>query len=330
MKTIDDALELRGRIFGAFEMAELERDPETRQRVAHLRGRRRRPDRRRDRRPDRGAVQARARGRLPGDRSRQRSRAAVRRRQGGARRVRRPPLGQGARRGSSAWGSRSTSRASSPTSIAPGSSVRSGGRGASHRGGTKVWAAGVQASPLARTARRRPGRRACDRAGRIKVRPDCTLPGHPEVFAIGDMMALDGPARRRRGGDAAGHPRLQHDQAPAEGRRAKPFHYRDLGQHGDDLPLQGGRQLQGDPPLRVPGWLVWLFVHLAFLTGFKNRFATVLHWAVTFIGNSRPQRTITAQQVIGRVAIDQAGGRPFLLSLTSDDEPDRPEGETTE
>jgi NADH dehydrogenase len=66
--------------------------------------------------------------------------------------------------------------------------------------------------------------------------------------------------------------------------------------------------------------MAWLFVHLAFLTGFKNRLATVPRWAVTFIGNTRPQRTITAQQVIGRVAIEQAGGRPFLRRLAEDEE----------
>jgi NADH dehydrogenase len=68
------------------------------------------------------------------------------------------------------------------------------------------------------------------------------------------------------------------------------------------------------------GWLAWLFVHLVFLTGFKNRFATVGRWAFTFIGNSRPQRTVTEQQVVARVAIDQAGGRAFLLSLMSGEE----------
>jgi NADH dehydrogenase len=75
------------------------------------------------------------------------------------------------------------------------------------------------------------------------------------------------------------------------------------------------------------GWLVWLFVHLTFLTGFKNRLSTIPRWAVTFIGNSRPQRTITMQQVIARVAIQESGGREFLMSLTSDDEPKTPEDE---
>jgi NADH dehydrogenase len=76
------------------------------------------------------------------------------------------------------------------------------------------------------------------------------------------------------------------------------------------------------------GWLAWLFVHLTFLTGFKNRLATLPRWAFTFIGNGRPQRTITMQQVIARVAIDEAGGRPYLLSLTSDEKrPDSAEPE---
>jgi NADH dehydrogenase len=72
------------------------------------------------------------------------------------------------------------------------------------------------------------------------------------------------------------------------------------------------------------GWCVWLFVHLAFLTGFKNRLATIPRWAFTFIGNGRPQRTITMQQVIARVAIDQAGGRPYLLSLTEEEGQTKP------
>ena len=65
------------------------------------------------------------------------------------------------------------------------------------------------------------------------------------------------------------------------------------------------------------GWLMWLFVHLTFLTGFKNRLAIIPRWAFTFIGNGRAQRTITMQQVIARVAIEEAGGRavPPLAGL---------------
>jgi NADH dehydrogenase len=74
------------------------------------------------------------------------------------------------------------------------------------------------------------------------------------------------------------------------------------------------------------GWMAWLFVHLAFLTGFKNRLATIPRWAFTFIGNGRPQRTITLQQVIARVAMEESGGRPFLQSLAGE-LPEKPQAD---
>ena len=97
------------------------------------------------------------------------------------------------------------------------------------RARTRIWAAGVQASPLARCS---PSRRASetDRAGRIPVNPDCTLPGHPEVFAIGDMVSLNKLPGRRPAGDAGGQVRRQGDQGAAGGRAgAEPFKYFDKG-----------------------------------------------------------------------------------------------------
>jgi NADH dehydrogenase len=64
-----------------------------------------------------------------------------------------------------------------------------------------------------------------------------------------------------------------------------------------------------------PGWLMWLVVHITFLTGFKNRFTSLLHWANTFVGGQRAERTITFRQVMARVAIDQAGGEKFMQAL---------------
>jgi NADH:quinone reductase (non-electrogenic) len=63
------------------------------------------------------------------------------------------------------------------------------------------------------------------------------------------------------------------------------------------------------------GWLMWLVVHVTFLTGFKNRFTSLLHWANTFLSGQRAERTITFRQVIARVAIDQAGGEAFMRTL---------------
>jgi NADH dehydrogenase len=184
---------------------------------------------------------------------------------------------------------------------------------------TKVWAAGVQASPLARMMADATGAE-CDRAGRIAVLPDCSLPGHPEVFAIGDMMSLDGlpgvaEVAMQQGIHAART--IAHRVRGEEG--SKPFKYRDLGSMATISRFDAIVSFKGIRVSGFLGWLMWLFVHLAFLTGFKNRFTTVLSWGITFIGGSRSERTLTAQQVIARVAIAEAGGQPFLLRLATGD-----------
>jgi NADH dehydrogenase len=69
------------------------------------------------------------------------------------------------------------------------------------------------------------------------------------------------------------------------------------------------------------GWIMWLCIHLAFLTGFKNRFITVLQWGLAFVGSSRSERTLTIQQAVARVAIAEAGGQPYLLRITGDESP---------
>jgi NADH:ubiquinone reductase (H+-translocating) len=104
------------------------------------------------------------------------------------------------------------------------------------------------------------------------------------------------------------------------GEETKSFRYRDLGSMAAISRFRAVVSFKGLRLSGFLGWLTWLVVHLAFLTGFKNRFATVARWAVAFIGGARPQRTITMQQVISRVAIEQAGGLPFLLELVSDDQ----------
>jgi len=84
----------------------------------------------------------------------------------------------------------------------------------------------------------------------------------------------------------------------------RPFHYRDLGTLASTSKSYAIAQFG---PLRLAGfaaWLVWLFVHLLFLTGFKNRVATVLHWTISFVGRDRAERTITWQEVLGRRALD--------------------------
>jgi NADH dehydrogenase len=192
---------------------------------------------------------------------------------------------------------------------------------------TKVWAAGVQASPLGRMLGDATGAEV-DRAGRVSVLPDCTLPGHPEVFAIGDMMSLNGLPGVAEVAMQQGLHASNTIIRRLRGEESKPFRYRDLGSMAMISRFHGVVSFKGIRLSGFPGWMAWLFVHLAFLTGFKNRLATIPRWAFTFIGNSRPQRTVTTQQVVARVAIEEAGGQPFILSLTSDEgQPDRTRGE---
>ena len=194
--------------------------------------------------------------------------------------------------------------------------VKTGGEERRIAASTKVWAAGVQASPLARMLADGSGAE-CDRAGRIEVLPDCSIPGHPEVFAIGDMMSMDGLPGVAEVAMQQGIHASRAITHRLRGGEVKPFRYRDLGSMATISRFRAVVSFKGIRLSGFLGWLVWLFVHLAFLTGFKNRFTTVLRWAITFTGGGRPERTITTQQVIARVAIEQAGGRPYLLSLIS-------------
>jgi NADH:quinone reductase (non-electrogenic) len=320
MKTINDALELRGRILGAFEMAELETDPESRSEwltFVVVGG---------------GPTGVEIAGQIA-ELSRRVLKDDFRKIDPTSARI---LLFDGGDEILAGFGDRLSAKAahglerlgveihtrSIVTSVErDGVVVKSGDderRIACH---TKVWAAGVQASPLARMLGEASGAEV-DRSGRVSVLPDCTLPGHREVFAIGDMMSLDrlpGVAEvAMQQGLHASHTIRRR----LRGAETKDFRYRDLGSMATISRFRAVVSFKGIRLSGFLGWLVWLFVHLAFLTGFKNRLATVPRWAITFLGNSRPQRTITLQQVIGRLAIERAGGRRFVEEFTSDETPD--------
>jgi NADH dehydrogenase len=160
---------------------------------------------------------------------------------------------------------------------------------------TVIWAAGVQASPLARLLAEASGA-VCDRAGRIETRPDCTLPNHPEVFAIGDMTSLDrlpgvAEVAMQEGLHAARTIRQRVAGKPTN----TPFRYRDLGSMATVGRFRAVVSLKGLRVGGLLGWLTWAVVHLTFLTGFANRFATLFHWARTFLGRSRSQIAFSAR-----------------------------------
>ncbi|MBK5305805.1 MAG: NAD(P)/FAD-dependent oxidoreductase [Frankiaceae bacterium] len=169
----------------------------------------------------------------------------------------------------------------------------------------KIWAAGVAASPLGRQLAEQTGA-ATDRAGRVHVEPDCSLPGHPEVFVVGDMMAEQpgvaqvaiqagryaaGQIRRRTRGRAAG----------------KPFAYYDKGSMATVSRFHAVASIKRLQFAGFIAWLMWLALHLFYIVGFKSRVTTLLHWSVSFVGRGRSERTTTQQQVYARRAIEQVG-----------------------
>jgi NADH dehydrogenase len=176
-----------------------------------------------------------------------------------------------------------------------------GGREERIRSRTIIWAAGVTASRLAGMLAELTGAEP-DRAGRLTVEPDLTLPGHPEVFALGDMVRVrqrDGntvtlpgvtPVAMQQGRYAAAMVR-----ARLRGQPTKPFHYVDK---GNLATIGRGAAVADIRGLRLSGfiaWLVWLFVHLWYLIGFQNRVVVFIRWAFSFLTHGRSARLITAQ-----------------------------------
>jgi NADH dehydrogenase len=163
---------------------------------------------------------------------------------------------------------------------------------------TVVWAAGVTASGLAGRLAELSGAEL-DRVGRITVEPDLTLPGHPEVFALGDMVRVRGangvttlpgvaPVAMQQGRYAAGVVRKR-----LEARESRPFAYRDKGNlatigRGAAVADIKGLQLSG-----LIAWLTWLLVHLFYLIGFQNRLLVFIRWSTSFATHGRGARLIT-------------------------------------
>jgi NADH:ubiquinone reductase (H+-translocating) len=168
---------------------------------------------------------------------------------------------------------------------------------------TKVWAAGVEASPLGMVLAEQTGA-ALDRAGRLALNPDLTLPGHPEVFVVGDMIGfqnLPGVAQVaiQSSRYAASEIKRRVEGKPSQG----PFKYFDKGNMAiisrfQAVALIGRFRFSG-----FPAWILWLGVHLFYLTAFKHRVSVLMHWTISFIGRGRSQRTATEQQIFGRAAL---------------------------
>jgi NADH dehydrogenase len=183
---------------------------------------------------------------------------------------------------------------------------------------TKVWAAGVAASPLAKHLANQAGLQV-DRAGRVPVEDDCSLPGFPEVFVIGDMMDAGVPGVAQVAMQSGKHA-AKVIAARAAGRDVpEPFKYVDKGSMAT---ISRFAAVASVGRFRFSGfiaWLFWLVIHLLYLIGFKQRVTTLLHWTISFIGRGRAERAITRQQVVARRALDTLtpaqSGRPDRVRL---------------
>ena len=157
---------------------------------------------------------------------------------------------------------------------------------------TVLWAAGVAASPLARSLGV-----PLDRAGRVQVEPDLTIPGHPEVSVIGDLASLSQDGHPVPGVAPAAIQEARHAARNIvrmiQGQPRLPFHYRDKG----SLATIGRAAAVADlGRVKLSGWiawLAWLFIHIFFLIGFRNRFLVLFQWAWSYVTYDRGARLIT-------------------------------------
>ena len=168
--------------------------------------------------------------------------------------------------------------------------------------GTVIWAAGVQASPLASMLAEATGAET-DRAGRISVQPDLSLPGHPEVFAVGDMASINqlpGVCEVAMQGGLHAANTIKRRRA---GKDAVPFAYRDLGSAASIGRFEAIVSVHGLRLGGFPGWVVWFFVHIGFLNGFGHRASTMLRWFQAMIGRSRPERVFSVGHTGGDLSL---------------------------
>ncbi len=172
---------------------------------------------------------------------------------------------------------------------------------------TTLWAAGVQASPLAKSLGV-----PLDKAGRVIVEPDLTVPGFPDAYVIGDLAACAGPDGKVLPGLAP--VAIQQGKHAAEniwrsirGQVRVPFRYRDKGTMATIGRAAGIAQTKRLKLGGLVGWLAWLFVHLLYLIGFRNKVAVLLQWIWSYVTYKRGARLITGGTPLPALKAAEAG-----------------------
>ncbi len=171
----------------------------------------------------------------------------------------------------------------------------------------KVWSAGVQASGLGRDLADQSAVEL-DRAGRVKVLPDLSIPGHPNVFVIGDMAAVEGVPGVAQGaiqGAKYVANTIKAELGGANPAEREPFQYFDKGSMATVSRFSAVAKVGALEFSGFIAWLMWLVLHLVYLVGFKTKVSTLLSWTVTFLSTRRGQLTITEQQAFARTRLEQ-------------------------
>ncbi len=168
----------------------------------------------------------------------------------------------------------------------------------------KVWAAGVQASPLGKMVAEQSEGTETDRAGRVIVEPDLTVKGHPYVFVVGDLMSVPGVPGMAQGAIQGARyvTTLIKDAVKGHDDPAnrKPFHYVNKGSMALISRYSAVAQVGKVEFAGFFAWLAWLLLHLYYLIGHRNRIAAMFAWGISFLGRTRGQMAITAQMIYAR------------------------------
>lgn len=193
--------------------------------------------------------------------------------------------------------------------------------GAEHRieAAVKVWSAGVQASPLGKQIAEQSDGTEVDRAGRVLVEPDLTVKGHPNVFVIGDLMSVPGVPGMAQGAIQGAvyatkqiKSELKSSAAPGE---RKPFKYLNKGSMATVSRFSAVCQIGKVEFGGFLAWLAWLGLHLYYLVGSRNRIVAVYSWFITFLGRGRSQLAITERWVFARRALEQSKDQSAQKSI---------------
>ncbi|WP_067894579.1 NAD(P)/FAD-dependent oxidoreductase [Nocardia vaccinii] len=311
MKTIDDALELRARILGSFEEAELARTPEERDRFLTF-----------------VVVGAGPTGvELAGQIAELADRTLV----GTFRRIdprdarvilvegadavlkpMGPKLGPKAQQRLEKMGVEVQLNAMVTNVDARGVTIKDHDGERRIEAACKVWSAGVQASSLGKQLAERSDGTQTDRAGRVIVEPDLTIKGHPNVFVVGDLMSVPGVPGQAQGAIQGATYAAKQLTAEVAGKQKPadrpPFKYFDKGSMATISRFDAVCQIGKLEFSGFIAWLMWLVLHLYYLIGYRSRLVTVFQWFVAFLGRNRGQMAATEQWVFARLALEALSG----------------------